>query len=88
MIIYSSSLTYFNLHFCYIKTLCNYPFSFPMKHEISLDLHFSPIFRGFREIFFIKEYSSWAVVAHAFKLSTWEAEAGGFLSSRPVWSTE
>jgi hypothetical protein len=28
------------------------------------------------------------VVAHAFNPSTWEAEAGGFLSSRPVWSTE
>ena len=28
------------------------------------------------------------VVAHAFNTSTWEAEAGGSLSSRPVWSTE
>jgi invasion protein IalB len=28
------------------------------------------------------------VVAHAFNHSTWEAEAGGFLSSRPAWSTE
>jgi hypothetical protein len=28
------------------------------------------------------------VVAHAFNSSTWEAEAGGFLSSRPAWSTE
>jgi hypothetical protein len=28
-----------------------------------------------------------AVVAHAFNLSTWEAEAGGFLSLRPAWST-
>jgi hypothetical protein len=28
------------------------------------------------------------VVAHAFDPSTWEAEAGGFLSSRPVWFTE
>jgi hypothetical protein len=28
------------------------------------------------------------VVVHAFNPSTWEAEAGGFLSSRPVWSTE
>jgi hypothetical protein len=28
------------------------------------------------------------VVAHAFNPSTWEAEAGGFLSSRPVWSTK
>jgi hypothetical protein len=31
---------------------------------------------------------SWEVVAHAFNPSTWEAEAGGFLSSRPAWSTE
>jgi hypothetical protein len=29
-----------------------------------------------------------AVVAHAFNPSTWETEAGGFLSSRPAWSTE
>jgi hypothetical protein len=28
------------------------------------------------------------VVAHAFSPSTREAEAGGFLSSRPAWSTE
>jgi hypothetical protein len=25
---------------------------------------------------------------HAFNSSTWKAEAGGFLSSRPAWSTE
>ena len=30
----------------------------------------------------------WAVVAHAFNPSTWEAETGRFLSSRPAWSTE
>jgi hypothetical protein len=29
-----------------------------------------------------------AVVAHTFNTSTWEAEAGRFLSSRPAWSTE
>jgi hypothetical protein len=29
-----------------------------------------------------------AVVAHAFNPSTWEAQAGGFLSSKPAWSTE
>jgi hypothetical protein len=29
-----------------------------------------------------------SVVVHAFNPSTWEAEAGGFLSSRPAWSTE
>ena len=28
------------------------------------------------------------VVVHAFSPSTWEAEAGEFLSSRPAWSTE
>jgi hypothetical protein len=28
------------------------------------------------------------VVAHTFNPSTWEAEAGGFLSSRPAWSIE
>jgi hypothetical protein len=28
------------------------------------------------------------VVAHAFNPSTREAEAGGFLSSRPIWSTK
>jgi hypothetical protein len=28
------------------------------------------------------------VMAHAFNPSTQEAEAGGFLSSRPAWSTE
>ena len=28
------------------------------------------------------------VVAHAFNSSTQEAEAGGFLSSRPAWSTK
>jgi hypothetical protein len=34
------------------------------------------------------ESSSRAVVAHAFNPSIWEAEAGGFLSSRPAWSTK
>jgi hypothetical protein len=36
----------------------------------------------------IKKERSQAVVAHAFNPSTWEAEAGRFLSSRPAWSTE
>jgi hypothetical protein len=35
-----------------------------------------------------KWYVSPGVVAHAFNPSTWEAEAGGFLSSRPAWSAE
>jgi hypothetical protein len=28
------------------------------------------------------------VIAHTFDPSTWEAEAGEFLSLRPAWSTE
>jgi hypothetical protein len=32
--------------------------------------------------------SSQAVVAHIFIPSTWEAETGRFLSSRPAWSTK
>jgi hypothetical protein len=30
----------------------------------------------------------WAVVVHAFSPSTQEAEASGFLGSRPAWSTK
>ena len=36
----------------------------------------------------IKVWSKLGVVVHAFDPSTWEAEAGGFLSSRPAWSTK
>ena len=30
----------------------------------------------------------WAVIAHTFSPSIWEAVVGGFLSLRPAWSTE
>jgi hypothetical protein len=36
----------------------------------------------------LKKESEPGVVVHTFNPSTWEAEAGGFLSSRPAWSTE
>jgi hypothetical protein len=36
----------------------------------------------------LEKYSGWAVVAHAFNPSTWEAKAGRFLSSRAAWSTK
>jgi hypothetical protein len=39
-------------------------------------------------IYLKKKNVSRAGVAHAFNPSTSEAEAGGFLSSRPAWSTE
>jgi hypothetical protein len=35
-----------------------------------------------------KSSVSRVVVAHTFNPSTQEAEAGGFLSSRPAWSTK
>jgi hypothetical protein len=35
----------------------------------------------------MKSYNQ-VVITHAFNPSTQEAEAGGFLSSRPAWSTE
>jgi hypothetical protein len=41
-----------------------------------------------KDLTFKKELTCQAVVAHAFNPSTWEAEAGRFLSSRPAWSTE
>jgi hypothetical protein len=54
------------------------------------------------KIFFIiisfAKYTKWLLVkiqtseldmvVHAFNPSTWEAEAGGFLSLRPAWSTK
>jgi hypothetical protein len=36
----------------------------------------------------MKQKTSQAVVAHAFNSSTWEAEAGRFLSLRPAWSIQ
>jgi hypothetical protein len=36
----------------------------------------------------LKEIHKPGVVAHTFNPSTREAEAGGFLSSRPAWSTK
>jgi hypothetical protein len=41
-----------------------------------------------QNIFHLKGAALPGVVAHAFNPSTWEAEAGGFLSSRPAWFTE
>ena len=36
----------------------------------------------------IRRGTKLVLVVHAFNPSTWEAEAAGFLSSRPAWSTE
>jgi hypothetical protein len=36
----------------------------------------------------MKVNNKWSMVAHTFNPSTWEAKAGGFLSSRTAWSTK
>jgi hypothetical protein len=41
-----------------------------------------------KKLYFFKGQLSWAVVVYAFNPSTWEAEAGGCMSSRPTWSTK
>jgi hypothetical protein len=41
-----------------------------------------------KNIFILNESFGRAVVADVFNPSTWEAEAGGFLSLRPAWYTE
>jgi hypothetical protein len=70
-----------------------------MKSEVDVSCLPSLLSKTFYFIFEIKyctesgsyqcqDYQvSWAVVVHAFNPSTWEAEVGRFLSSRPAWST-
>jgi hypothetical protein len=58
---------------------------FYLKHVMDTVINF---FSTRYLLYNIKVFLSQAVVAHAFNPSTWEAEAGEFLSSRPAWSTE
>jgi hypothetical protein len=46
------------------------------------------IFESLTKLELIKLLTELGVVAHAFNPSTQEAETGGFLSSRPAWSTK
>jgi hypothetical protein len=41
-----------------------------------------------RQHWVLRQPCSRSVVAHTFNPSTWEAEVGGSLSSRPAWSTK
>jgi hypothetical protein len=44
--------------------------------------------KKYKDVFKIFKKISQEVVVHTFNSSTWEVEAGEFLSSRPAWSTE
>jgi hypothetical protein len=60
------------------------------KNIIKLCLKFNIVLsnKNIIKIILKKTNKSHAVVVHAFYPSTWEAEAGRFLSSSPAWSTE
>jgi hypothetical protein len=59
------------------------------KKNVALNLDWPPsAHHQKRHVAFWNKRWAWPVVAHAFNPSTWEAEAGGFLSLRPAWSTE
>jgi hypothetical protein len=71
------------------------PWLFPavalLEHHIFVTQHTFPgncLFGGGFFKAFKKRSSCRLVVVHAFNSSTREAEAGGFLSSRPAWSTK
>jgi hypothetical protein len=56
------------------------------NHEF---LSFVPVYHLIQKAISTVKICLWlGVVAHAFNPSTWEAEAGGFLSSRPAWATQ
>ena len=65
-----------------------------LKSEISLQRHQWKVgvFSQLDDVGLLLAFKSTrgvpGVVAHAFNPSTWEAEAGRFLSSRPAWSTK
>ena len=50
--------------------------------------HMQVVLHSVRHLWVKKKMSRLGMVAHVFNPSTREAEAGRFLSSRPVWSTK
>jgi hypothetical protein len=71
-----------------LQTTSPYPASLPfMKNSRTTPNAKKETSNAVRELF-LQKTSPPGVVAHAFSPSTREAEAGGFLSLRPVWSTK
>jgi hypothetical protein len=80
-------LVWFGLVFAIAMIKLTYTSSFVMYQVFYFWQYFKTVLVV--DIFLLKTSTSCqAVVAHTFNLSTWEAEAGGFLSSRSAWSTE
>jgi hypothetical protein len=67
---------YYNAKFCIPRSSCLKTCEFSLKPMQTLFLSFKLLVN--------KDAYSQAVVVHTFNPSTWEAEAGGFLSSRPA----
>jgi hypothetical protein len=55
---------------------------------VLLYIQWLPVLIPFFSVTLLRLKHCWAVVAHTFNPSTCEAEAGGFLSLRPAWSTK
>jgi hypothetical protein len=73
--------------------ILNYKFPAGSISHFLLAVSFFQLYKEVLIYYFYKNFSfknlaKPGVVAHAFNPSTWEAERGKFLSSRPAWSTE
>ena len=69
--------------------MTSFPFSLQNENEQNINIVLKDANGDQRDDSrFKKTFRELGVVAHAFNPSTWEAEAGRFLSSRPAWSTE
>jgi hypothetical protein len=59
------------------------------KKLVNYTIDRASLIRRYKELKKKKKKKNWpGIVGHVFNPSTREAEAGGFLSSRPAWSTK
>ena len=68
------------------QTRCQHCLASNLQLSFTMVLFFFFVFFFLFFFLFFNSSMSRTVVVHIFNPSTWEAEAGGFLSSRPVWS--